>query len=127
MCLTTKWKKAKIAKKDITVWKIFFENINNHEGLSSVCYNKEMEPGVLYDNIYNNGNPNTLQVIAFPGATGFNEVEHGYHAYQNKMNARDSHFGFHVVRKCIIPKGSEYVKSKNDQEIVSNQLIILEK
>lgn len=108
MCLYTKWKKPKEAKKDIIVYKI----------LNKTCVSP------IRDFVYNLGVKYNTDMKFYGGQyTDGLFVEAGFHAFTNKRALlRSSLPG--VAFKCIIPKGSSYYISAYKKEIVSDSIII---
>lgn len=113
MCLYTKWKKPKKAKKDIIVYKILDENcISPYRGFA---YNL----GVKYDT-----NMKSYKEMFISGLY----IYVGFHAFTSKRALLKSYlkkeFISAVAFKCIIPKGSSYYISSCKKEIVSESIII---
>lgn len=113
MCLYTKWKKPKKAKKDIIVYKILRENyISPYRGFS---YNL----GIKYDT--------DMDFFTDPYDDGL-YIDVGFHAFTSKRALLKSnlkkYFSTGIVFKCIIPKGSSYYISSHKREIVSDSIII---
>lgn len=116
MCLYTKWKEPKKAKKDIIVYKILRENcISPYRGFS---YNL----GVKYDT-----DMESYEGISSKGIV----INVGFHAFTSKRALFKSnvnkYFSTGEAFKCIIPKGSLYYISSCKKEIVSDSIIIKRK
>ncbi len=116
MCLQTKWKKPKVAKRDIIVWKKFYNHDIYEHDLRSVCWSMLWTIGILYKTVM---------------TTFGNEVNQGFHSFISKKELMLDSLHYNVIAKCIIPKGSLYYKGmrsmfgKDICNIVSNQLKIL--
>ena len=52
----------------------------------------------------------------------FSEIHKGFHSYSNKNRLSRLHVGV----KCIIPKGAHYFYNPENQEYVSDQIIVQE-
>lgn len=114
MCLYTKWKKPKIATKDIVVYKVlrtYSEHIESpYRGF---VYNLKE----LYET--------KLTKCKSLGGLEYSIFE-GFHAFVSKKI--NWYFRTHEkLYKCIIPKGSTYYISSNNKEIVANKIIIKRK
>jgi len=113
MCLTTFQNKPYIAKEDIIVYKALFKTgkqiLSPYRGFPYIL--KE-----LYQ---------TNLGIPFV-TTNFSPklIYEGFHSYINRKYATDR---WPEVYKCIIPKGSQYYIDSDQEEIVSNQIIIKRK
>lgn len=114
MCLYTKWKKPKEAKKDIIVYKILDET--RVSPIRGFVYNL----GVKYDTNFEH--VNSL-------FTNGRFINAGFHAFTSKRALLKSSLmknplKLGVAFKCIIPKGSSYYISSCKKEIVSDSIII---
>ena len=109
MCLYTKWKKPKKAKRDIIVYKILDRYCKSpYRGFA---YNL----GVKYD----------TDMKSFKGMfTSGIYIDVGFHAFTSKRALLKSSLKSGVAFKCIIPKGSSYYISYCKKEIVSDSIII---
>ena len=140
MCLVTKIKKVKIAKRDITVWKIlnedlstiFQENFQYNKGelvKSSFSYDHQDGHWKVFNNNIRKKLNDKYPRWSFKHK-GMMCIARGLHSVLTKKDAiRYSNEGLSKffnakVFKAVIPKGSEYYKDGFGQ-IVSNQLIIL--
>ena len=103
----------KIAKKDITCWKLF-------EKLSPEAKNdyRSSHQGSLYAL----GQTYTVKKFGIKKGT----IDEGIHSYSNRFNAerRANWFGLPLV-KCIIPKGTKYYHNKYYQEYVSLKIKLI--
>ena len=119
MCLLTNNTHKYIAEKDIVCYKIVYLRDNK-----IISY--------WYDFIYELNRKYTTQVLQ-PIFTkkGNICIEKGFHSYRNLGIAKDyiyyDMFNLlpEIIVKCIVPKGSEYYI--NNKEMVSNQIIIVER
>ena len=109
MCLYTKWKKPKKAKKDIIVYKILDKDcVSPYRGFK---YNL----GVKYDT--------DMESFNTPFDNGL-YIDVGFHAFTSKRALLKSSLKSRIAFKCIIPKGSSYYISSCKKEIVSDSIII---
>lgn len=116
MCLLTTQKKVKIAKEDITCYKVINPN------MTSLYYTEfKWELGKLYET-----------EIEYRSKWDVSEVSQAFHSYQSLMD--DLKFAYFkslspcMMVKCTIPKGSEYYLGKQNEMngYASNKLIINE-
>ena len=125
MCLYTYQRKAKLALKDIVVYKVL---------------SKELIPPVMYryqyilDTIHVSGMSHTFAFKDYDKRPVFS-VEEGLHSFRNKFAARTLCKNLNEYRcrryryyiyKAIIPMGSYYYIG-DDDDIVSDRLIIKRK
>ena len=113
MCLYTRWKKPKKAKRNIIVYKILDKTrVSPYRGF---VYNL----GVKYDT--------DMDFFINPFGGGL-YIDVGFHAFTSKRallkSALKKDFIPGVAFKCIIPKGSSYYISSCKKEIVSDSIII---
>jgi hypothetical protein len=106
MCLIPKHKNAKIAKRNIICYKLLFVENDDY---FSVVQNYRWEPDRLV----------TVKIIK-----KHEEINEGLHAYRTLLTARQSIYLYKIIKKVVIPKGSEYYLGK-DGDIVSNQMMLL--
>ena len=118
MCLSTKWKlgtfKLKVAKKDIIVYKVFKKSHDGNNDLLSVFTNFRWKVNELME-------ANTYDKELFREEIKTDKfIGNGvFHTFKNKRDAKylikllgeiwGSEYDL-TVYKCIIPKGTEYVK-----------------
>ena len=120
MCLSTKWKlgtfKLKVAKKDIIVYKVFKKSHDGNNDLLSVFTNFRWKVNELME-------ANTYDKELFREEIKKDKfIGNGmFHTFKNKRDAKylikllGEIWGYrydYTVYKCIIPKGTEYVKGK---------------
>lgn len=110
--------RLKIARKNITCYKIVNKSELSEKIVFSLIYNYEYRIGYVYE---------TTCGIRKSDVTEQNiVVESGFHSFKHKP---DSHFILckdEVIVKCTIPKGSIYAKSKNfyvSSHIVINEIM----
>ena len=118
MCLSTKWNlgtfKLKVAKKDIIVYKVFKKSNDNNNDLLSAFTNFRWKVNELMD-----ANPYDKELFR-EKIKKYKFIGDGmFHTFKNKRDAKylitllegiwGSEFDY-TVYKCIIPKGTEYVK-----------------
>lgn len=111
MCLIAKNNVINIAINDITVYKII--KMNNESIYRGFSYNYKKKYKL-----------NKSLKIDIDGRRLI--IFEGFHAYTSKNIAEDNYCDMIFSEKIvefIIPKGSEFVISYDDQEIVSNQII----
>lgn len=119
MCLITNNTRKYIAEKDIVCYKIV--NIKGTE-IISYWFGFPYELGRKYIT-------QALQPIFIKN--GDIRIKEGFHSYRNLDIAKDyihcAMFNLlpEIIVKCIVPKNSEYYISS--KEMVSNQIIIVEK
>ena len=114
MCLLTKQIEAKIAKKDITCYKVIQQN------MTSLYYNFRWELNKLYET-----------KIAYSPKKDINTVSQAFHSYKSLQDLKYGYFCSSspcLMVKCTIPKGSEFYSGKQNyvQGYASNKLIINE-
>lgn len=103
----------KIAKKDITCYKILSKSWNSY------YRNFKYELDTIYEC------PSSL-FIEKSGPSDI--ITLGFHSYSNKKEA----IGvcgdrFAIIVKCIIPKGTEYYYNSKYKEYVSNKIKVIER
>jgi len=132
MCLQTNWEQAKIAKTDIIVYKIL--SCVSKKYLTPYR-NARVEIGKTYES-----DLDEPQLKFYIGNSFERIVKVSLHSFANKKSiiaaqTKESGitwFGKRVLVKCVIPKGSEYVKGKfssltaDHNSYTSNQLQYLE-
>lgn len=137
MCLITKQKKAKIAKKDITVYKkvnLYSDKITSEVRKFEYEIEKEYTTVLtpksiaglsigtdftMYDEAVNKAYPiSSLYEYVIPSNVNLNVISEGFHAFKRKDRCY-----YNAI--CTIPKGSEYFEDATGL-IVSNQIIIKE-
>ena len=114
MCLLTKQIEAKIAKKDITCYKVIQQN------MTSLYYNFRWELNKLYET-----------KIAYSPKKDINTVSQAFHSYKSLQDLKYGYFCSSspcLMVKCTIPKGSEFYSGTQNyvQGYASNKLIINE-
>ena len=115
MCLISKWRFPKIAKRDIVCYKI----LERRNGLYMTPY---MDTVIeISKPLIAKGNSFSLRNVRNKGA--------GYiHTYTTRpMIPPIGLFHKPSVWKCIIPKGTKYHKSIHGVEYCSKQIIFIEK
>ena len=117
MCLFTNNKKAKTAKEDITVWKLFLTTSDGE--LLSIIQQHKYAKGLQPEVGFSYGFKNRV----------YKTVERGYHAFTSLESAMNSSYIYDEIRECIVPNGAKYytsdrVYSPTKSEIVANQIII---
>lgn len=118
MCFIPKRKNSirlKIARKDITCYKIVYKSDISEDTVISYIYNYEYVIGGLYETIIGIRRPNTTEQNVI--------VESGFHSYRRKPNPKSLGYD-EFIATCTIPKGSIYAKNK--YEYVSSHIIINE-
>ena len=111
MCWSSRKLNEQVATKDITAYKVV---IFNTIGCTSLFYKFNYEYNKLYTTSF------TIQTFDF----GFH-ISEGFHSYKTISQARKlGRFYWEHIVKCIIPKGSHYYIN-NDDEIVSDKIIII--
>lgn len=113
MCLYTRWKKPKTAKRNIVIYKILIKDrVSPYRGFLynlGVKYNTDMEP------------------FKSPYTDGF-YIDAGFHAFTSKRallkSSLKKEFMSTIAFKCLIPKDSKYYISANKKEIVSDSIVI---
>ena len=137
MCLVTEQKKAKILKKDLTVYKIVTEYGGEIYGWLRDDYKYEI--GKLHEEKLV-ANKKTGSITDYIASEAYNKNSEDIHwRYRNDLT--HIHEGFHsalilkrlsglsfndTIYECVIPKGSKVFKDKTGL-IVSNQIILKEK
>lgn len=113
MCLTTFQEEPYIAEKDIIIYKALFKD---RKRIVSPFQEFPYILKELYQTDFN---------ISF-GLTNIcpKFIHKGFHGYRNRKYATSRWL---EVYKCVIPKGSQYYISSDQEEIVSNQIIIKRK
>ncbi len=106
----------KTAEKDIIAWKVLHKTA---KGYMSVYQNFKYQMGEHY---YQSGKKFTFHRVNFI-TYGYLQIHQGLHAYTSKRVALENISEGNCIRKFIIPKGSQYFISKEDGEIVSDNLI----
>lgn len=115
MCLYTKQKEVKIAKKDITCYKVINPDMTS---LYFTEFNWVL--GKLYET-----------EIECCSKWDFNEVSKSFHSYKTLQDLMHGYFKSLspcMMVKCTIPKGSEYYLGKQDEMdgYASNKIIVNE-
>ena len=120
MCFILKRKNSirlKIARKDITCYKIVYKSDISEDAVISNIYNYEYVIGGLYETIIGIRRLNDTEQNVI--------VESGFHSYRHKPIPQTlDHDEFIVM--CTIPKGSIYAKNENfyvSSHIVINEVI----
>jgi hypothetical protein len=108
--------KARVAKKDLTVYKWL---IDTRISLRGPCYR---------DYEYKIGRSNVNVTLCPDICIGYFRIEKGYHSYTTKKGALKSSIleENKGLFKCIIPKGTKYIKD-NYYCMVSETIIIQER
>ena len=111
MCFVVRIPTVQIAKKDIVCWKKL-ENVNGKF--------KSFYQGFVYkkDKLYKR-NCLTKEKYEYDS-----HLFKGFHSYIFKNKIDDSIFHITKRVKFIIPKGARYLKNKNHNEYISNQIIM---
>jgi hypothetical protein len=122
MCFFThpKHLNVKVAKKDITCYKICEKVRGSNQHIYKVrSYIREFE--YITEKLYQD--LDVFKNIKVYNGT-YSTIRKGYHSYSNndKMNYFLYKDSLHL--KCTIPKGSLYYYNPDSQEYVSNQIII---
>ena len=119
MCFeTTESARAKIAKKDITCWKVIQENFSNHFQWA-IGLRIEYKPNLLMPSVK----------IKKEKEWGEFVINKGYHSFCLKRDLNDFvnenpfHFCSTIKRKFIIPAGTRYYE--NDTQYVSETIMML--
>lgn len=149
MCMITHWKKPKLAKKDITCYKLVQDTVINHgnqtviisgvlshsyilgeiykvhdEDCFNYCYPTRYYRVSVWDSVsrsvYNL--PSRFD-IDYAERKGLKVISIGFHSAEQAKRYKYNILRKRILVRCIIPKGSLYYKSK-DGLIVSNQIII---
>lgn len=126
MCLYSDWPTYKIAERDIVCFKILFEDFKAPV-FNNYCY-KKGQLNVLEENIKYATEAfrwNSSGVMVRAVTTGFHSCISRRAAWKTKKDYI-SRFQKHIICKCIIPKGAQYIKGEFGQ-IVSNKLIVKRK
>ena len=132
MCLITEQKRVKILRKDLTVYKRFYDGGVLRPWSLSYRDKFVYTVGVVHkqplcvNNIYG-GHHDLLAQNAYHSARyeNFTNVHDGFHsALKLKRLGVCQHYYIDYV--CVIPKGSKVFKDKTGL-IVSNQIILKEK
>ena len=112
MCFTIdpKHPKKKIAKRDITCYKVLEENLISPYLDYQYTLNKLVKDKIV------------LELSSWRDS-----INEGLHSYSSKMNAKIWSSWGRITYLAIIPKGSEYYYDSIDKEYVSNQIIIKER
>ena len=117
-------KDPKVAKRNITCYKVFEETECFPETVYSYYQGFQYILGVLYElDGYIDPDPRRKSDLA--GYVGTIEV--GLHSYSRKDKAKGiASLGIcsKVVYKCTIPKGATYYYNSDREEYVSDQIII---
>lgn len=114
MCLHLKKSqyKIKIAKKDLVCYKMFyFKNYNTKDikdGITGVVrtYYK-----------YKFNEINNTELDSLNNVKRYGIVNYGFHSYNYKKDilSDEKNWAWHIIVKCIIPKGSEYYNGYNPE------------
>ena len=94
----------KIAKKDIVCWKLFCKKGEK------TYRSKHQGTRYFIKKIYS---------TKHFGLFGNIEINEGRHSYSTRFKALSLSFGYAIVVKCIIPKGTKYYYNNKDKEYVS--------
>ena len=130
MCLLTNEHRPKIAKEDMTVWKIVhITTKGNKTVLTGPYFNHfSYSLGVLYKNnlplkkkrhedCY--GNKNYAVEAAFHSYNDLNEALSGLRIFKELLLSTD-----YVLAECTIPEGTKYYTDATEPEIASEQIRI---
>lgn len=122
MCFIPKSKNSirlKIARKNITCYKIVKRSEISEKIVFSLIYRYKYRIGDVYET--------TIGGIRRPNVTNLNiVVESGFHSFKHKPDAHSIQCNDEVIVKCTIPKGSIYAKNKKyyvSSHIVINEVI----
>ena len=117
MCLFTKQQEAKIANKNIVVYKLLH------------CNNGVLRPPIFIDYVYKLRKLNSTDIEVSPILDFGYSVYRAFHAFTTINNALTSTIITNdmLLYRCVIPKGSEYYISADGSEIASNKIIIRRK
>lgn len=119
MCFIPKRKNSirlKIARKDITCYKIVYKSEMSEDTVISYIYNHKYIIGGLYETIIGIRRPNATEQNVI--------VESGFHSYRRKPNPKSLNYDDELIAICTIPKGAIYARNK--YEYVSSHIIINE-
>lgn len=121
MCFIPKRKNSirlKIARKNITCYKIVNRSELSEKIVFSLIFKYEYRIGNVYET--------TIGGIHRPNVTNLNiVVDSGFHSFKHKPDAHSIQCN-EVIVKCTIPKGSIYAKNKKfyvSSHIVINEVI----
>lgn len=125
MCLQTLWKKPRVAKRAITVYKV----LHNWRSIYQIGF--QYERNKLYtttlrterDEIPECFDKNAGSWAREQGYEKLLSVSHGFHAMTNKERAKRTH---HTVYIAVIPKGAKYYEDGTGL-IVSNKIRVKDK
>ena len=119
MCLETYNKNPYTANKNIVVYKIMLKSF--FEEIISPYWGFVYKLRTLYST--------SLSVRQSLHSNKLYLIEKGLHAYTSidKVKQEIEFFNKATIYRCIIPKGSLYYINEQDNEIVSNQLIVKRK
>jgi len=107
MCFLADNDKIKIATKDIVCYKVV---------------SKELTSSV-YKYKYTIGEENPMVTIV----VGYSKiVRKGYHSYSSLKEAKNNKYSDFCILKCIIPKGTKYMRSMEYKEYVSETIKAVE-
>ena len=116
--------KPKVAKQNITCYKVFYRSDcsgNQHGSYVKSYYQSfKYKIGVLYE----------LDGYMVPIKGYRNDtIEVGLHSYSTRAKAFREKGGwdYKVIHECIIPKGSIYYHNDYKEEYVSDQIIIVKR
>lgn len=151
MCMITKQKAAKKAKQDIPCYKLFRSNddglvlsvfrlyrytlVYNITNLSMIISDDKLSvhgrfSSILVDGLFNKDEPHTSRSLY---KYGYRVISQGFHSILDLNKAYDEYEQREIsnrriteIRKCIIPRGSNYYTDKFGC-IVSDEIIIDEK
>lgn len=124
MCFYTNQKQAKIAKEDITVYKVI--NKNNYGWLYNLVIDNKSckwKKGYEYTELDFPKNTNGLIIYSRSDTNKifFYFEENGFHSKKTKKEAMNIKYNDEKIVKMIIPKGSYYYENEN--EYFSQKLI----
>jgi len=112
MCFSTTSNKIITARKDIVVHKLFLRVLDENEQIKY----KSLVKG----KIFNEGEINEEVKLKVEKREYYYSVSEGYHSYI--PGKEDFGWAWDAMCKCIIPKGSKYLK--NEREYVSSNIIV---
>ena len=136
MCLLIERKvKPRVAKRDLTVYKLVEYGEDNH--VFSICQGFEYERGVLYETDIQedeHGDFSDFTQASDYGVSGSGDFciatrpdlvfyGKGFHSYIRKKRIEGDGDVDLTIVKCTIPKGSLYMVNKSN-ECISNKIII---
>jgi len=123
MCFVSKNRKAYVAKKDITCYKVMVKSTLHDSVWRSPYRYFGYVPYKVYQTILN---PFTR--IPVPSLPAHIVLHEGFHSYSKRETVKLPLYTVSVgvvVVKCIIPKGATYYKNTKQGIYVSNQIKII--